>query len=46
VQKAVRHTVVGQSPVATMTQRPAMVVPAAWPKEEQLSLGRRGPEAV
>ena len=44
VQKAVRHAVVGQSPVATMTQRPTIVVPAAWSREGQLSLDRRGSE--
>ena len=44
VQRAVRHTIIGQAPAATMTGRPAVVLPGEWEGREQVPLGHRAPE--
>jgi len=45
VQRAVRHTIIGQAPVAAMTSRPAAVLPDEWERRGQLVPGHRGSEA-
>ncbi len=44
VQRAVRHTIIGQAPVTTMSSRPAAVVPGAWRRQQRLPVGQRRAE--
>ena len=41
VQRAVRHAVIGQAPVAVMASRPTPVVPEEWKQREELTWGQR-----
>lgn len=45
VQRAVRHTIIEQAPVPTMTTRPAVVLPSEWARREQMTLRHPGLEA-
>jgi len=35
VQRSVRHTIIGQSPVAAMASRPVAVLPGDWPRRDR-----------